>query len=160
MAMLVVARCDGVWWWVSAGWLMTSKEIYPRFYIRSLISCEHEKPQVATAYRLLPGLPILSLFSFHLSLDAQPVPSLSSFSPPFYSSSSHLAGNPISNRQFHDTRALVDVCTDFGLHLPLTAPVRCLSSFLTLFVHRILVLLGIQSQLPVPLSTGPRLRCR
>jgi hypothetical protein len=86
-----------VWWCVVVcgggffnGWFMTSKEIYPRFYIRSLIFCEHEKPQVASAYHLLPGLPVLSLFSFALSLDAQPVPSLLSFSPPFHSSSSHL----------------------------------------------------------------------
>jgi hypothetical protein len=28
----------------ATGWLMSSKEIRPRFYICSLISCKHEKP--------------------------------------------------------------------------------------------------------------------
>jgi hypothetical protein len=39
MAILVVVVCGGD---VSTGWLISSKEIHPRFYICSLISYEHD----------------------------------------------------------------------------------------------------------------------
>lgn len=44
---------------VSPGWLTFSKESSSRFYTCSPVSCEHEKPQVTSAYHILPGLPFL-----------------------------------------------------------------------------------------------------
>jgi hypothetical protein len=135
---------------------MSSKEICPRFYICSLISSEHEKhglsPSLRPSSRFALLLPSLARY-------AAPASFLSSFSPLFHSSSSHLDGNPISNRQSHYPRALVDVCADIGLSLPLAAPVRSLCSFSPLFVV-FSSRWEYNLQFPVPSSTGPRLCCR
>jgi hypothetical protein len=140
---------SSVWWWV-VNWVVEVLERnLSRFYIRSLISCEHEKPQVASAYRLLPGLPVLSLFSFPPSLDVQPVPShftrylLTSLGIRSPIASSIIRGPPL-------TFALILAC--IYRSQPRLAP--CIHS-LSCFIRHILVSLGIQYPVSSSIIRGP-----
>ena len=73
------------------------------------------------------------------------------------SSSSHLAGNPISSPHFRHPKALADICSDIGLFYysqPRFAP--CLHS-LRRSIRCILVPLGIQSPFDGSITRGPSL---
>jgi hypothetical protein len=90
-----------------------------------------------------------------LARHAAPVRSLSSFSLQFHSSSSHLAGNPISSPQFHYPSALADVRSHIGpFYCSQPRFALCLHS-LRSFVRRILLSLGNQSPVASSITRGP-----
>ena len=140
---------------VSAGWLMSSKEIHPRFYIRShflrareAISRLHLSPPPRSSSRFALLLP-------SLALRAAPVRSLSSFSLQFHPSSSHLAGNPISSPQFHYPSTLADVRSHVGLLYSSQPRFAHRLHSLCRSIRRILFSLGIQSPVVGSIPRGP-----